>query len=774
VTAPTPPLQHDRTTVHQIVDEQLVHSLPLVSRDFLDLASLTAGFSGNRSAPSPQGQIYWSNNVLVDGGSHFSKWRSAARTFYSGYGLESIKEVQVLTSQFSAEFGEALATVTNVITNAGTNELRGTGFLFAQDAALNDRPAFVSVKPPEESQRFGLAMGGPVVRNVAHFFGSYEGSRSRGHNVVVSPAAPEALVPNDDDQHLLFWRIDHRAGDRHGLTARYNGQWFRWHNETGGLSLPGTGISYRNDVHTIFFTDTIVISNRLLNQPRVQFARYTDVRRDLRPSVFVSRAGYSLEGGILGPWGFGADPEDTWEAADTFSYTLGLHSLRFGGGFKYVRAHNAALAYGHGAYFFAGQPEFYPQPYSFAQGIAPTPEAVLADPRSLGGHGFVQDDWRVNPRLTLNLGLRYDIERISNVDGFDARSDRNNLQPRISVAVDPTGSARTTIRGGVGFYTQQHLLYYINRVQLEGPDGAIALVLTPGSSLMPAFPETLAGPIAVLPPRDIQRVDAGFGNPYSVQAAGGVERILFGMLMGADYIHLRGLDLMSLVDRNAPASIQKPAQRTVAQADATRPAFPAANGFRKIVELGNEGLSWYHAIQVKASGDVGRLRMIASYTLARARDQANYLLPEDSRNLAAEEAAADSDIRHNASVGFTWDIPGRGTTPSGWVLSGVGLFRTARPYTVAWGDDRNGTTQNDARPGPRNTARGDSFRSVDLAASKRFTLSRRTFEMRVEAFNVLSTTNYDEHVGILASPAFGQPVSAYPRRRIQLAAIARF
>lgn len=774
VTALTPPLQHDRAAVQQIVSEQLVHSLPLIGRDFLDLASLTAGFTGNRSAPSPHGQIYWSNNVLVDGGSHFSKWRSAARTFYSGYGLESIKEVQVLSSQFSAEFGEALATVTNVVTNSGTSELRGTALLFAQDGALNDRPAFVSRKPPGTSQRFGFAVGGPFAREGTHFFGSYEGWRARGRNIVVSPAASEALVDNDEDQHLLFWRIDHRVGDRQSFTGRYNGQWFRWHNEAGGLTLPGTGTAYTNDVHTIFFTDTILLSNRLLNQPRVQFARYVDVRRDLDPRAYVSRAGYSLEGGILGPWGFGADPEDTWEAADTFSYTQGLHSLKFGGGFKYVRAHNAALAYGHGAYFFAGPPDAYPLPYSFAQGVSPSPSAVVAEPRGLGGYGFVQDDWRLRPRITLNAGVRYDVERISNIEGFDARSDKNNVQPRIGVAIDPTGAGRMTLRGGVGIYNQQHLLYYINRVQLEGPDGAIALVLTPDSTLMPIFPNALPPALSTIPPRDIQRVDPGFGNPYSLQVAAGVERMLFGTLVAADYLHLRGIDLMSLIDRNAPASIQKPAHRTVAQADATRPIAPTPNGFRKIIELGNEGASWYHALQVKANRPSGPLRTMVSYTFAKAEDQVNYLLPEDSRNLAAEKGPADSDIRHNVAAGFTWEVPGSGAARGGWMLSGIGFFRSARPYTLAWGDDRNGTTQNDARPGGRNTERGDRYRSVDLAASKRLTLSHYTVEFRAEVFNILSATNYDEYVGVLASPAFGRPISAFPRRRIQIAAIARF
>jgi hypothetical protein len=773
VTAPTPELPPDRTTIQQAVSERLVHTLPLIGRDFLDLASLTAGFSGNPSYPSPQGQIFWSNNVLVDGGSHFSKWRSAARTFYSGYGLESIKELRVLTSQFSAEFGEALATVTTVITNSGTDDLRGTALLFAQDDALNDVPAFASVKPPFSSQRFGLTLGGPIVRQQTHFFGSYEGWRSRGHNIVVSPAAPEAQVPSDEDQHLMFVRADHHAGDRQLLTGRYNGQWFQWHDEIGGLSLPGTGTRSTNDVHTFQFADAIAVSNRLVSQFRGQFARFADVRSDLQPTVFVSRAGYSIEGGALGPWGFGADPEDTWEATGTSTLSLIAHSLKFGGGFKHVRARNTSLPYGRGAYYFAGPPAFYPQPYAFAQSLA-TQEVATADPRSFGAHVFLQDDWRLGPRLTVNIGARYDIEDVTNIRGYDAPSDKNNLQPRLGAAWDPTGAGTTVVRGGVGLYTQQHLLYPINRIQLEGPDGTVALWLAPGSPLMPVFPNALPPSLPILPPRDIQVVHAQFANPYSFQAAAGIERTLFETLLAADYIYLHGRSLMSLIDLNAPASIQKPERRTVAEADATRPLVPAPDGYRKILELGNQGESWYHALQVKANRTTGRLRAMASYTWARARDRANYLLPEDSRNLAAEEGFADNDIRQMLAAGVTWDSPGEGAVSRGWTIAGLGQFRGGRPYTISWGDDRNGTTQNDARPDGRNTARGDAYSALDLAISKRFSHSKGDVEIRAEAFNLFSVTNHDEYVGVLSSPAFGQPVSAFPRRRMQLAAIARF
>ena len=119
-------------------------------------------------------------------------------------------------------------------------------------------------------------------------------------------------------------------------------------------------------------------------------------------------------------------------------------------------------------------------------------------------------------------------------------------------------------------------------------------------------------------------------------------------------------------------------------------------------------------------------------------------------------------------------LAGQGAYRGGWTLSGLGLFRSGRPYTMTWGDDRNGTTQNDARPGNRNTVRGDAFGSVDLAATKRVDWSRHSMELRAEVFNVLSTTNYDEYVGSLSSPAFGSPISAFPRRRVQLAAIVRF
>jgi hypothetical protein len=107
-------------------------------------------------------------------------------------------------------------------------------------------------------------------------------------------------------------------------------------------------------------------------------------------------------------------------------------------------------------------------------------------------------------------------------------------------------------------------------------------------------------------------------------------------------------------------------------------------------------------------------------------------------------------------------------------VSGIGTFRSNRPYTVVWGDDRNGTTQNDARPDGRNTARTDAYQNIDLGLTKRFSYRSSTIEARIEAFNVFNTTNFDEYVGALLSPLFGKPASAFPSRRVQLAGIIRY
>lgn len=763
-----------RGRLQQTIDEGLIRALPVSGRGFMPLSALATGFTGHPDFPNPHGQLFSTNNVLVDGASHFSKWRSAARSFSSGLPLEAVRQVQVLAGLFPAEFGEGLASVTSVTTRTGTNQWHGSALVFAHDAALAAVPPFSSRKPPGSGYQYGFSLGGPLVVNRSHFFGSYERRRSQDRNVVVSPAAPDAEVPDDRSEHLVFFRVDHtRRGHLH--SARYHREQFRWHNEPGGLVLPGSGTGYATDVQSLLAYFGLPVSSRGMHELRVQFSRFVHRRRDLQRSPYVWRAGYSVEGGSLGPSGFDADPEETLEVSDTLSHGWGAHALRLGGGAKHVRARNTRLPYGWGAYFFAGRPDRAGEPYLFVQSLAPTGEAMVAEPRSLSAFGFVQTDWTVRPDLRVNLGLRYDVERVSRVRGYDVPADTDNLQPRVGVAWDLDGRGLTVVRGGVGLYSQQHLLYSISRVQLEGVNGAVSLTLAPNSPSFPVFPAPLTAlPAGERPPRDIYRVAPDFRNPYSVQSTAGVQRAFAGGVLSADYVYLSGRDLVSLVDANAPAPLAKPASRTVDEADATRPVPPAVGGFRKILTLGNRGRSWYHALEVKFDRTRGPLHLIAAYTRSRAEDMANDALPEDSRDLRADRARSSADIPHNVTAGFEWSVPGSRPLTRGWSLAGVGMYRSRRPYTISWGDDRNGTTQNDARPGQRNTGETGPYRTIDLALTRRFQWRAATIDARAQVFNALNATNYEQYVGELLSPLFGRPVSAFPPRRIEIAAIVRF
>src|SRR5207253_4448668 len=111
--------------------------------------------------------------------------------------------------------------------------------------------SFAATTPPASTQQIGFSLGGPIVVSRTHVFGSYEGHRSRNRNIVTSPAAIGAESLDNQDEHIAFLRVDHQASSRQIITARYNGQFFRWHHEPGGVTLPGAGTQYTNTAHTV-------------------------------------------------------------------------------------------------------------------------------------------------------------------------------------------------------------------------------------------------------------------------------------------------------------------------------------------------------------------------------------------------------------------------------------------------------------------------------------------------------------------------------------------
>ena len=274
-----------------------------------------------------------------------------------------------------------------------------------------------------------------MIRDKAFFFGSYERRRERSEVALTSPEATAPVVETPADEHQGQFRADIRFTEKSSLAVRYN--MVRWNkdNESGGLNLPGTGFIWDNNVDTIHGTFQSVRSERFLNEVRAQYSRYTDSAPAKCEGVAIVRTAYSTSGCYdQGTWG--VLPEETYDIADTVSLWFGDHTIKTGGSFTYDVTEQLFAPLQNGVYRFAGAPNVAPNPFQYDQAFALVPEARLMFPKAYVLTSFIQDDWRVANNLTVNLGLRYDVEWIKNVPDYPAPADKDNVDPRLGFAWD--------------------------------------------------------------------------------------------------------------------------------------------------------------------------------------------------------------------------------------------------------------------------------------------------------------------------------------------------
>jgi outer membrane receptor protein involved in Fe transport len=547
-------------------------------------------------------------------------------------------------------------------------------------------------------------------------------------------------------------------------------------------------------------TVTSVGSSRFLNEARLQWSRYYDLRAAKCDCVQINRAGYSVEGGVAtGTWG--VIPEDTLDISDTVSLWRGNHSIKLGGSLTYDVTTQLYQPNQNGIYFYRGSPEVAPTPFQFNQSFALDPQARLLKPQAYVIGTFVQDDWRLTNRLTLNLGLRYDVEILKRIPYWPAPVDKDNVDPRVGFAWDPTGQQTWAVRGGFGRFTQQHPIFTILKGAVQGRYGIVQLSLPANDPNFPTFPEALPSfpPGAVLPARNLQEISPDLENEQSWQVSGGVQRRLGQRAsLSVDFTLNRG-QKHGFLDVNQPAPISKDiinaangsVVRTVAQADLTRPELPVPDGFRRIEILTNEGRYWYEGARVAFQHRTDPLTFNVSYTLSHAEERLNHWdPPEDSSDPELDRATAYADAPHNLVVSATWNVPGRGALLSGWRLSGVGYARSGHPWTVRYAADLTGTSLttcsprgcNVTQPGKRNTERAEPIQYMDLTLARTLSMPwvRQRIEVRADVFNVLNNQNYvsDGYIGIIGNASFGQPTAGatnvWPGRQFQFAATYRF
>ena len=816
VAGDAPIVQTTSSEVSSTITQEAFENLPVKERNYFRLLTLDSNVvaTGTGSnAVNVGGQEVWNFGTYVDGTNNHSKWltlQRAPQLGSSGFAIETVKEVQLITNQFSAEFGGHSAGVASMITKTGTNRFNGSGFVMIRPGDLDAAPPLApivngeKVKAPYNQQQFGGTAGGPIVRDKLFFFGSYERRRERSEVTVTAADSPVPTVETPADEHQGHAKIDMRFNERQSLGVRYN--MVRWHkdNEGGGLSLPGTGFLWDNNVDTIHGTFTTVISDKMLNEIRGQYSRYTDRRAAKCECVNVVRQGYSTSGGNdQGTWG--VLPEQTYDLSTTFSLWRGNHTMKTGASFTYDVTEQLFAPLQNGRYNFAGAPNVAPNPFQFSQAFALVPEARLMFPKAYVVASFFQDDWRVSNRLTLNFGLRYDVEIIKDIPDWPAGTDANNLDPRVGFAWDPRGDQKWAVRGGFGRFTQQHPIFTIVKGGVHGPNGLVTLSLAANDPLFPVFPNVLPGfpPGAVLPARSIQQISPDLENEQAWTASVGFQRQLGARTsVAVDANVNRGIK-HGFLDMNAPAPIPKdqlnaalsanPSAivRTTAQADQTRPQVPAPNGFRHMDVLTNEGRSWYEGIRFSVIHRTAPLTFTASYTRSNAEDMLNHWFsPENSRDPESDRAPTGADTPHNLVTSINWNLPGSGAFLGGWRLSAVTHSQSGAPYTIRYAGDPvgygigvnaacNSRGCQPSTPNGRNTARGMFINYADLTMGKQFAVGEDHIEFRADVFNMFNNQNLlaGGYINLVGNPRFGQHTgggAALPSRQFQFALTYRF
>ena len=816
VAGESPIVQTTSAEVTSTIDQRSFETLPVKERNYFRLLTLDSNVvatgTGSNAVNVGGGEV-WNFGTYVDGTNNHSKWltlQRAPQLGSSGFAIETVKEVQLITNQFSAEFGGHSAGVASMITKSGTNVLSGSAFVMIRPGDLDAAPPLAPIvngektKTPYNQQQFGGTVGGPLVRDRVFYFASYERRRERSQVVVTSAEAVGLVVPTPADEHQGHGKVDIRFSQRDSLGVRYNMVRWKKDNESGGLNLPGTGFIWDNNVDTIHGTLTSVVSDQFLNEVRGQYSRYVDQRAAKCDCVSIQRQGYSNSGGYdQGTWG--VIPEQTYDVSDTVTLWKGNHTFKGGASFTYDVTDQLFQPLQNGVYRFSGAPSAFPNPFQFQQSFALTPEARLMFPEAYVIATFLQDDWRVRNNLTLNLGLRYDVEFIKNIPDWPAGTDANNLDPRVGFAWDPRGDQKWAVRGGFGRFTQQHPIFTIVKGGVGGRNGQVTVLLTPTDPLFPVFPNPLPAfpPGAVLPPRSIQEISPDLENEHAWTASFGVQRqIGTRTAIQVDANINRGIK-HGFLDMNQPTPIPKDVLnailganpsaniRTQAQADATRPITPGPNGFRHMDVLTNEGRFWYEGVRIAMQHRTVPLQITASYTASRSEDRLNHWFsPEDSSDPELDRGPTGASTPHNLVTSATWNIPGSGVVFSGWRLSTVTHSQSGTPYTIRYAGDPTGKGLGlnaacnsrgcqDVRPGERNTARGMFMNWADLSIARTFAVGEDRIEFRADMFNAFNNQNLlsGGYIGLVGNPRFGQHTggsSVLPGRQFQFAGTYRF
>ncbi len=831
VTAESPIVDITSKEVGGHITDRELTDLPSINRNYIGFIGLLPGVIPNISTESfgsdsvsVNGQDSRNNNYLLDGGNNNDDVIGQRAGTQARTPLEAIQEFQVLTNQYDAEFGRTTGAIVNAITKQGTNSFHGSAFAFVQDASLSEKNYFVAKnnlpKPDTTFQQYGFTLGGPVIRDKAHFFVSVERViEDLGQDIAI-PARPDlnAAPVRETRVWNTLVRFDHQINADHTWSVRWLRESSPQFNQIIPVVNPIAGVTGTFPVtldaarEEDDLDQTVAASlNSVLGNTRVNTLRFAWTQEDvsfgtpnfnsngrhqdqLLPSLLY-RTYYDQQNSVAQ-----ARVNDGWQVEDTFSWFIpgsrGDHNLRVG--IQYQRSTNKATTQDNwnGTFSIPSDRAFTPGDFStYPERLSiRVPGESLTDMKADYFGAFIQDKWQLSRRLTLSLGLRYDLEKIpieeldnpEFSDPNDYPVDGNNIAPRVGFAWDMKGDGQTVVRGGYGrFYDKTH--YEL-----------ITGIITAGvfsNSFVVNFPANAAdpGPSQGRAPTDPMLVDGPTVNrallnqmfppgtktkntgtvlldspdrviPYTDQFTVGFEKALFrNFSLGVDYVHAAGRSQFMSLEKNPGVRVDTSRTGRVVRVD---PSFTAS-----VLQRINVGEIDYDALLVGLERRwANNYRFRVSYTLGKSRGNTSgngipisNLQFLNDMNLDANEGPTDVDRRHNLVLSGALIVPKTG----GLTVSTVARYLSGTAFTIqdqSSDPDQNGIlfdplpagtysgTGDDAitveNAGGRNGAYGPSFFQWDMRLGYQLRLRGTSrVELFGECFNLTNRANFDNPSG---------------------------
>ncbi|HEU4932013.1 MAG TPA: carboxypeptidase regulatory-like domain-containing protein [Pyrinomonadaceae bacterium] len=793
-----PIIETVRTQLTETIRPREINELPLNGRNYLDLALLIPGVSPTNTGSNQRfaetsavpgqgisvaGQRNLNNSFIVDGVSANDDAADLTGTYYSE---EVIDQFQVVTSGGIAEFGRASGGVVNILTRSGTNDWRGSLYGFARNQRFDARNPVAPTKDFLTQAQYGGTISGPIRRERTFFFTNFEQTR-RNYSAVITiepgnvssinnrlqalhyagPLISTGVVPASFDTTNFFTRVDHSINHRNQLSGRYSLYHITAVNSrtVGGLNTVSRGTGLNDTDQTVVVSNVTTISSHTLNEARVQFTNSrldAPVNDEVGPAVNIGGVA-SFGTATFSPVGRDIN---LFEVVDNISTQRGAHSLKFGGDFLYNRVNIFFPGALQGVYTFNTLNNFLTGNYQNYQQAFGVPNQVQSNP-NIGV--FVQDEWRVRRDLTVNAGLRYDVQYLPD----PIRTDTNNFGPRLGFAYAP-GDRKTVFRASYGiYYDRIPLRATSNALQRDGSK-YLVVQLSPTQPGAPVFPNTLSLQPATLPTKpNITRIDPNIEASYSHQANIQIERELPGnAVLSVGYLHLRGQHLILSRNVNVPA--------VPVSAGIPNLGRPDPN-WGNIARFESSGNSYYNGMVVSYNQrPVSWASLRVSYTLSKSIDDAGnffFSSPQNNFNVRDDRGLSDNDQRHRLVVSGSLEVPPHDKAKGfqrficGFQLGYIFTYASRLPFNVLLGQDRNFDSNTNDRPigVGRNTGRSFDYASLDLRLSRRIKLTERVdLQLLAEGFNVLNRANLGVPINTLtAGPRFGQPTQAFDPRQFQ-------